>query len=215
MTSYNIQTMICKKCEKLFGHWALRSHNTIGASFYTDGSISGPMYSQFGRLISCPYCDGIFWPDEMDVIEEVQDYKFFKDKKWSKIESSFWVSYMAAVEEKVWRNLEEEKTVRIRAWHQFNLNASKNINSGGAEEGKGSWDHHSNLNALIKLLDDRSDEERLMKAEANRNTGDFDAATSLLENHRVRPEFEGSRKLILALAYKRDTLTRSLNYEVT
>jgi hypothetical protein len=213
MTSYNIEVLKCSECDTEFTFWNVNSCNTFGAMFFTDGSILGPMYDPGVILIGCPSCQNIFWPDERNVVREMSEQIFFKNKNWFKKPSSKKLVYMEVISTKMWRTDLEEKAIRIRAWHEFNsispnsapllkkssMHAYRrdtefhrvcSLHPLGPQVPDG-YDNVSNLKLLIELLDNNKDDEVLMKAEAFRHLGLFAKAVKLLS-------LESSNSLLMA-----------------
>lgn len=181
MTSYNIEVLLCSKCESEFVFWNVGSCNTFNAIFFTDGSIFAPMYDPGELLIGCPSCDYVFWPDEKNVVEEMRDSDFFDDKEKSKIQKSKKISYREAVVQECWRTNSEEKKIRIRAWQELNerlffskktqkdITESPQVNSSPSSSPKKKIDYDSapDLESLIKMMDEDEDFQRTLSLQSS------------------------------------------------
>lgn len=178
MTSYIIDVKRCLNCNSKFGHIASASYNTFGATFYTDGYVYGPMYDSGSALVVCPTCKKYIWLKEIPNEESI--YEMF----WSSDRNSFPISefimlsdYEEMLDLDLWKNADQEKYIRVRAWWSFNNKwRFKNFEkfSMSSKESKNLW-------SLLNLFDKQLSEEIIMKAEIYRELGRFEECLKLLE----------------------------------
>ena len=217
---------VCKHCGKTFLRSYHPSGNTIGARFFTDGRIVGPMYPfhdepMFAR---CPHCGGLFWIEEQKAapsswkirnllkdiprclpIEEISDMFVFLNSG-------------EAADKK------REFPVRKRIWWKYNDRIRLNFNSPAAKPWSSSdfdgivtksredyelW--QNNLVRLMRLVEKIKPEEPeyLLITEINRNLGNFELAAAILEKH-ASDEYDAARKSILEGCKQRDRYVRML-----
>lgn len=65
-----IIVLACPHCPQQFEH-VIRSWNTFGACYYSDGKCEGPMVFDEVDIIRCPQCKNYLWIDELDEQEQV------------------------------------------------------------------------------------------------------------------------------------------------
>jgi hypothetical protein len=58
------ETVECPHCQAAVSVLLLRSCNTFGATFYTDGSVAGDVYDDTCLLNICPCCGEYFWLED-------------------------------------------------------------------------------------------------------------------------------------------------------
>ncbi|MEJ2384952.1 MAG: hypothetical protein P8Y54_11230 [Xanthomonadales bacterium] len=198
MTTYFPERMCCPRCDHGFSYMAVGSYNTFGATF-TDGYIEGPMYDDQGRLFRCPHCHAVGWNDEFacedpDDGDEAELGSVF-DAEAGPIPLK---DYPALLDAAPWRGPDEEKYVRIAAFWAANMprrGAPESTEPFSASEER-------NLRALLERLDD-SPQDRLMRAEILRETGQFEACLEVLAGFEDE-DLETVARLIRTLAMGRD-----------
>lgn len=163
----------CPSCKGLIAQGTLRSGNTIGATFWTDGKMDAPMLPDSPSLVACPHCKAPLWINELEKIGEdmfIDPGGAFKDARgYSMLEFAGYLDFLG----RETLTPEKERNVRIRAWWAGNDWRRK------GDEQALSDDEASNLLRLAESLDD-SDEDRVMKAEIFRELGRFDEAAAIL-----------------------------------
>ena len=185
MTSYQIDIKQCPKCGCEFTAWEVASCNTFGAKFYTDGFVKGPMYDRGSPVLICPGCEIYFWREDVPTRESMSDNKYFINHVANSAERSFpnsgWVQghhYEDMVRQSFWRNPEEEKYIRKRAWWLHN----SAYRDDSTQEFRLTTEQEENMRRLVQLLDTDDPDESLMKAEILRELGQFDECLKLLAN---------------------------------
>lgn len=166
----------CSACAKHIMENTLGSGNTIGARFWTDGKRVAPMLPDSPWLVKCPHCKTLVWIDEQRKVGEVPPWVSapaeFPDARPAKTPA--FTDYAKFIKAGV-RDREHERYVRTRAWWAGNDPRRKD------QQPTPLTDFESqNLRALVKLLDEADGMDRLMKAEALRELGEFAAAEELL-----------------------------------
>ena len=180
MTSYYLEIKQCPNCECQFAAWTVASCNTIRAKFYTDGFIYGPMYDEGSALLICPSCDRYFWHEEIPTQESIKDSEYFRDSARRSLpiaEQVYGSHYEDALRQALWKNKEQEKYIRIRAWWSFN-----NAYRGHPIEGFSlPPEQKANLRGLLHLLDTNDPDTSIMRAEILRELGEFDECLRVLD----------------------------------
>jgi hypothetical protein len=103
-------------------------------------------------------------------------------------------------------NPEKEIYIRIRAWWSAN-DARREDES----EIPLTQEEQSNLKALVQLLGDRKQDNRIMKAEALRELGEFDKAKTFLEG-KYKKDLQYAAEFITELVRRGDTRVREVKY---
>ena len=210
------QVIACPHCEGLARYMTLMSGNTFGARGWTDGKQDAPMLPRPPALVKCRYCGDCYWLADAREVGTVAPWDGPSPEEKPEWRAAKGVQELS--EEDFYRALgtglatgtERERTLRILAWWRrndaFRDAPDRAVAMSDAPE---AW--RKNLQALVSMLGDRDVNERLMKAEALRELGDFEAAMDALG--RVR-----SRKVALvvkqlrSLCEKRDPLVRELQF---
>ena len=169
----------CSSCGKHIAQHTLKSGNTCGATFWTDGKRDAPMLPDYPLFGKCPYCGALLWIKEQTQAGELG----------GRITGNFDAQQFADAQPALFPTLEDyaeflkagihdkrkERYVRMRAWWTGNdprREESREMPLDSFEV--------ENLRAFITLLDETDDGDRLMKAEALRELGEFAAAEKLL-----------------------------------
>lgn len=172
MTSYTQETVECPHCQAAMTILALRSCNTFGATFYTDGHVEGAMYDETCRLNTCPACGKYFWLEDAKPRTDDDDRAGAADELFPPAEGVRDEGYETALRARPWTSREQELYLRIRVWWWSNMpyrdQSAKRINV--AEHDK------ANLMRLLELLDENDANHRLMRAEIYRQLGLFEQA---------------------------------------
>jgi hypothetical protein len=141
------------------------------------------MYDAGSLLLICPGCSKCFWREDVPTLESLKDSKYFIKYAANSSERSFpnsgWVQghqFEDMVRQSFWRNSEEEKYIRIRAWWSHN----SVYRDDPTLEVRLSAEQENNLRLLLQLLDADDPNETLTKAEILRELGEFDECLELL-----------------------------------
>lgn len=179
----------CKACRKLIAQNTISSGNTFGACIWSDGNRDAPMLPGQPWLVKCPYCSALLWMDEQEQIGEIEywqahDQNFHADWKAALHYAMLsWQDYQMLLSTGNF-NAKKERYIRIRSWwagndhRRYPNNEDLNQNSGFGEPM--SFDEVCNIRALMAMLDETKEIDRLMKAEAMRELGMFKEAKALL-----------------------------------
>ena len=207
MTSYCVQIMQCHLCTREFAHLAVGSSNTFGAVFFTDGSIQAPMYDEGDRLAKCPHCRKWLWLDEalptrlMDADEYFDNVGGIMHEFPLASSALFGDSIVEALHSQPWRTRADEKYLRLRAWWYFN-----HLEPGECK--RSAEDVRNNRAALLRLLDETDEYERILKAEALRHSGSFAEATAILHQRPISAQHSQWAEAIETLAKRGDMEVR-------
>lgn len=181
MTSYNPVVRRCPFCDAEFHSFEVSSHNTIGAKFYTDGFVDGPMYDEGSELLLCKECDNPFWKEETNRtakwLTETEYFQMGKKRSQADVINIRGKMYEEMLDRSPWKTGEQEKYVRIRAWWSFNAvyreHPEKVFILSPAQQ--------ANLERLLQLMEDADNTDDLVcRAEVLRHLGRFDECIQLL-----------------------------------
>jgi hypothetical protein len=141
MTTVAHEILNCPKCNEKMKCTVCRSTNNLGAKLYTDGSYYGSYGS--GSIISfvdayrnchieCPHCESIFmsskWISSFRGIIPAMISNFNEKKEDIPHISALSFSSIIWSGLESWRNSDEEKIFRIKAWNEFNIERFEKIN---------------------------------------------------------------------------------------
>jgi hypothetical protein len=197
MTSYRFELKKCPDCKCKFTRYALMSCNSIGATVYTDGFMEGSMYDSDSAILRCPKCCRFFWGEDVPTLKEMLDFDYFsKSRRGGRIATKVdGKDYEGLLRQEFWRNEDQEKYLRIRAWWSFNDEFRHS-----ASDGLNFTDEFEiNLQRLLSLLDSNNPVELIKQAEIYRELGRFDECLKLLDKQ-VDVNYVSAKNIIMHLA---------------
>ena len=187
----------CSVCGKLVAEYTHASGNTCGARVWTDGKMEAPMLPDDPWLVKCGHCGVPIWMDEQEQIGEIAPWGEpkvkFKDVKSCANPSlkDYLVLLAAGVSD-----IRKERYLRFRVWWAGNDARRRRRRK---DDNPLSPAEAANLRALTALLDESDDNDRISKAEAMRELGDYQGAVALL-SHPFSPELTQAASIIRDLA---------------
>jgi hypothetical protein len=201
----------CSACRKHVAEQTIGSGNTFGARFWTDGKIDAPMLPDQPWLIKCQHCGTLVWIDELTQAGKIDPggVETLYGSRFSDARPGLAPTLQdyAAFLETGLSDKQKERYVRLRYWWAGNdsrrgSDQSKPLDSFETE----------NLRAFVNLLDESEEGDRLMKAEALRELGEFAEAKRLLA-----PKFDDDLaqavSIIRDLNKKRVTTVEEMRFE--
>ncbi len=198
----------CSSCGKHIEQRTLMSGNTCGAVFWTDGKRDAPMLPDYPLFGKCPHCGAILWIKQQKEVGELgmwsagnSDAEKFADAQPALFPT---VQDYAGFLKAGMNDKRKERYVRLRAWWAGNdqrREASREMPLDSFEI--------ENLRAFITLLDEANDDDRLTKAEALRELGEFAAAEKLLAA-KFAEQMKGAVSFIRDLNQKRITAVQEM-----
>ena len=182
----------CPSCGQYAKKKTLISGNTKDIILWSDGKRIAPYLPEFPSLVVCKKCDRFYWVEDAKEVAEVPRFSELNNK-WKDteyIEFPTFHQYYKALE-----SISDEFYIRVSIWRSFNdYFRDKKEDEITAEMEQM---HNENLIALLKIFDEKDNNELLMKAEVYRNLGQFDAGRELLK--RINdPNLNGVKDKILA-----------------
>jgi len=201
----------CSACDKHIAQQTIGSGNTFGARFWTDGWREAPMLPDNPWLVKCPHCSNLVWIDEQKRIGEIELWgpkgetadRFTDALPASAPTPSEYTAFLSAgVHDK-----KKERYVRLRTWQ-------------GGNDARREGDHvtpmteaeTANLRACLSLLNEKEDNDRIMKAEALRELGMFEDAEALLAT-RFNAKLMRAVGIIRTLNQKRITAVQEMKFD--
>jgi hypothetical protein len=185
MTYAPSQVIQCPESDEVRQVWRLRSGNTFGARFWSDGFRIAPGLPDLPAITRCEPGGPIFWVESARVLGTVpwggQDPQVWRAAKPVRPLSG--EEFLQALAQGLGDTVERERYLRMRAWWAANA-AFRKAALPPAAQGTSDFSPGSparaNLEALVRLLDEGQLNDRLTKAEALRELGRFDEARALL-----------------------------------
>jgi hypothetical protein len=172
----------CPQCESLAKYMTLRSGNTFGARVWSDGKQVAPMLPRPPPVVKCHNCAECYWladAKEVGTLEPWGNERGQVDPAWATapmVEEPAETEYYQALQRGLAIDSQQERTLRVLAWWRRN-DAFRNASPGvAALDANVSGASRDNLTMLVRLLDDADENDRLMKAEALRQLGEWDSA---------------------------------------
>ena len=193
----------CSGCGKLIVEHTINSGNTFGARFWTDGKRDMPMLPDSPWLVKCEHCGELVWIDEQEQVGEIEPWGLMgenddKFKDALPFATPSLQDYLTALSKGV-PEKGKEKYIRLRAWWAGN-DVRRETDRAEAMRA----DELTNLSALVQLLAEDDENDRIMKAEAKREQGLFEEAENLLSS-------PFSKDVTHAVAIIRDLVERRIS----
>jgi hypothetical protein len=166
------------------------SGNTLRSTIWSDGKKVSPMLKQPPAAVKCQYCEKGYWLADAQKIGTLE-------------------LYYEAIEANLAKTLQQEKILRVLAWWRRN-------DTYRPKEGATvslSDPCRENLEALLKLMDQGKDEDRLMMGEILRELGQIEAAKQVLGGI-VSVKYAAVVRQILSLCANEDTRVSELHLGV-
>jgi hypothetical protein len=163
----------CPKCNKEFTQMNLASGNTFGGVFWSDGSFFAPMLPDLAVFTRCTECKTIF---NAQTAPNHESENWEETDKLPNIEHLEAEELVFALENKIYKSIEEEIYLRKRLWWKLNHHPWKKEKPKSIESSV----YKLNNEALIALLDPSDEDQLLMQAELHRNLGNFDTCLNLI-----------------------------------
>lgn len=215
----------CSECRKLIEEETMMSGNTCGAVFWTDGECHADMLPDEPKLVKCPFCKALVWLEELEEAGDkgVNRYDGFVPINNPDVALDITRPYKMPNRNDYFRLLktkidsaEREIYLRLRAWRAGNNRRRRSEHGPARFQGKKdkpmeplSNAEKMNMNELSCMLDEKNDEERLLKAELLRELGFFNRSLYLLAMP-LEKEYKASAEYIKELAGKKDPWVREM-----
>lgn len=170
----------CAACGKRIAQHTTLTGNTFGARFWTDGKMDAPQLPDRPSLVKCRHCGNLIWIDDQKQAG-IFGYGLIAryaeplaDERPGPGTTPTLLDYLGVLDEGI-GDKDKERYVRIRAWWAGNdrrreLSQPTPLDCMEAQ----------NLRNFADLLDETEDNDRLIKAEALRELGEFGEAEHLL-----------------------------------
>ncbi|GBD35943.1 hypothetical protein HRbin36_01059 [bacterium HR36] len=204
------QVITCPHCGFLAKQRTLISGNTIGAILWSDGKLEAPMLPEFPAVVRCRGCKRFYWVDEARVKGEIEPFGYQSQHlELQRAEYTQHLTideYIEALDTGVGSDMQKERYLRVHFWWAVNDLVRGNANA--QIPVRYIQKLRENLAKLSVLLDENDPNERIMKAEIARETGDFTRAIQLLED--VPAEFKWVADSLMELSKKKNSLVTQL-----
>lgn len=181
------QIVACPHCGALAHHLTLDSGNTLGAKGWTDGRQYAPMMLEPPAVVECHSCSRCYWladAEKVGVVARDFPWKVPVPEAWKnapEVKEPSADEYFVAIEAGLAKDEVQERSLRLMTWWRANDSSRDWVHA--AEATPASPDgFRRNLLRLADLLTDDNDTDRLMRAEALRELGDFAAAEQALRD---------------------------------
>ncbi len=178
------QVIACPNCKSLAKYGTLLSGNNFGARLWTDGKQVAPMLPHPPAVVKCRKCKECYWLSEASEIGTLDPWSTEgSDPDWMSahvVEAPEENDCYQAIAAGLAVKPGDERNLRIFTWWRRNdaFRDSQDAKAGSIENA--SDECRKNLSALVNLLDDGAQNDRIMKAEALRELGDFEASQEIL-----------------------------------
>lgn len=165
----------CSKCGSFILRESIASGNTFHSIMYSDGKLVASMLPEFPILVKCKKCQSLLWLDKLTSISAYRGV-LGRNPKWKNIERAKFIGiedYYRALDESLAENEKDELYIRNRIWWLYNDRIRNNTENlmFTSEDDEIRW--KDNCHKLLVLLDESNINQKLMKAEVNRNLGNF------------------------------------------
>jgi hypothetical protein len=179
----------CAACGKTARVEQLRSGNTIGATFWSDGDVDAPMLPEYPRVSRCQACGKFTW---------ISDAPDANDPDASLVSPLQEEDFLDALDAGLGSNRDRELELRISAWRRGN---DQQRSTGVC--GRRTARSEANIERLYEMLDPYV--EWCTKAEVARQLGRFDLARDVLSLASVHPAEESHHAILMEHIDGRDS----------
>jgi len=169
----------CPNCEHLTQQGTIRSGNTIGATFYSDGKYDAPMMSDILQFNKCRKCETFYWFEgsheliRYELSIEGHPLQHVESPQLIRIED-----FHKALERSIYRTYGEIIYIRQRLMWAYNDQIS--FNKKPQREKIKDYRHYDNLKILMENLFMEKPYHIMLASEIHRNLGEFEKSISLL-----------------------------------
>ena len=205
----------CPLCSGLAKYTTVASGNTFGAVYYTDGKRVAPMLPATPSVVRCAACRGVFWRSaatEVGQFDEQREDAVAVGADWLKagyLHEPDEGEHLAALDRLIASSPGEERGIRLVAWWRGNDRHRTASPTPAPDNPKVVSRRHANMRQLIALLDTAEPSDQLMRAEALRQLGEFEQATTVLSKP-FPPEYDTALSRLLGLCAQRNSMLQQL-----
>lgn len=206
-------SVACPACGAKAKYRNLRSGNTFGATYWTDGKRVAPMLSGPPSFVRCGVCSGCYWLQDVvgedeDVIPEgaaeAEDLPYVEAATEADMYQALATGQVAGEE--------NERSLRVMAWWLSNDGLRAPHAMPIPSDPSLVRSRQESLRALIPLLKEFDDNDMVMRAEIYRELGDFEAAKGQLDRI-TDAQFATVVSQLRELCDARDSQVRQLRFE--
>lgn len=209
------QIVACPHCEALAQYGTLISGNTFGARVWTDGKQIAPMLPHPPAVAKCRHCAECYWladAREVGTIDPWGDESNQSDPIWRaapEVEEPSETDFYVALNKGLANDDQQERELRILAWWRRNDVYRDGVR--GAKQTTLTEEGRRNLVELVRMLDEADESDRIMKAEALRELGEFKAAGEILDRV-TSEEYAAVVRQLRQLCDNRDPCVNELQF---
>jgi hypothetical protein len=169
-------TRKCTACGNRMSQTTYRSFNNFGATLWTDLNVDDFMLAPpTGGLVKCGYCGTVVWLGEQPETPHTEFAPDSPDDRRHYPGTPDFADY-ARIVAAGFDNPSRERYVREMMWWAGNDRRRKSGSPLPLEPVE-----IDNLRALLPMFDENTSDDRLKRAEAHRELGEFDAAAKMLQ----------------------------------
>lgn len=205
----------CPHCSGLGCYEAIKSGNSFGAKFYTDGKEVAPMMPEVPAVVECASCTGLFWLGQQEEVGEFDAYgdqAESADPAWKaagKLHEPGERQYLVWLERLRAEQPARERDLRMFTWWRGNDRHRDAQLADPEDRPQDAASREANMRALCALLQKGVDGDRLMRAEILRQLGQFDDGLAVLSSS-TEAHLEAAAKRLRSLCEAGDREVRPL-----
>ncbi|HEY0955178.1 MAG TPA: hypothetical protein VGE36_10500 [Roseateles sp.] len=184
----------CPGSEEIRVVHSINSGNTFGAVFWTDGYMVAPMLPRFPAITRCTADGPIFWVSSANRVGSIPPWgaEASTPQAWRNAQAVRDLKgeeFLLAIAQGLGDTPDKLNYLRRQAWWEANHAHRPRGDEAGpaaASDFAPGTAARANLEALAAAQDEAQPEQRLTKAEALRELGQFDEAARLLDDDRLK-----------------------------
>lgn len=213
-----LQVIACPNCSAPAAYVTFASGNTFGAIIWTDGKCLAPMLRTPLLVVECGSCGECYWRTDARKVRQPRSRLVGRGEPDRTralppgLKEPSEEAYLRALAKGLAATPRRLRTLRTLAWWRGNDAARTRTNPSDATAPCRSEASRENLEALAGLLNERSQADRLVKAEIRRELGDFESALGLLRRVTM-PRHASVVRQLRAMCEARDERVRPLQRE--
>jgi len=211
-----INIIKCPACGQHQLSKSLRSGNTIGARYFSDGKRVAPMLPEYPYFVKCPFCSIFFKINDKQIVGKNSEFERGYEKPFVKFLTVN--EYCQAISEGLYNGNESDLlSLRISLWRRYN---DRHDGQREYEFGRERFEtdkatekeiYEDNCRKILSMMAENTDDENLLLcAEVWRNLGNFDKCNSLLKEIKEPEKYRRYISTIKAACDTENTLTVEL-----
>ena len=211
-----VQIIKCPACGAHQSNKSLRSGNTFGARYFSDGKRLAPMLPEYPYFVKCHACNVYFKINDKVIVGETSREKITANGSKAPFVRFLTVNeYSQAIKEGLYNGDEKDiLSLRLSMWRRYNdiYDGERRYETYSSDNKVSETEerdiYEDNCRKILSMMSENKDDESLLTfAELYRNIGDFDKCKKILNTVEKPEKYERYISKIKAECDKKNTDT--------